>query len=247
VTGCCRWGERLVVGSGKVGDALGVAVEKSAERLGGDPLLGQSVVSDLWECDMWHQPFPSRRSLSVAVVGLAVLAGGCGVDPVGTEPLPTPMPSCTPDGSSAPCTWERAAEQAEAAAAFAEAEHAYREFTKERNVVMQDGGSKTPTSTMVRYADGDYLKTIQGFSEAGLEEGLHSEGDLEVRDVRPLEYSTNRVTMRACEDGTRVSVVSSSGEVIRQGTRGAVELKLERRDGVWVIIAAASVSDPSCE
>ncbi len=176
----------------------------------------------------------------VASAGIAVgLLGGCGTaSRSGPDPVPTW--SCTADGSGEPCTEAKAAAQAEEAEAYAEAMHAYREFTKERNRVLAAGGLESPPSeTMERYAAGDYLSF---YSERFLliwEIGATGEPGIEIEALQAVSMTGDSLSLRSCEDGSANVMTGANGEEIGGGGRGSVDLFFERLDDRWVIVDSA--------
>ncbi len=173
----------------------------------------------------------------VASAGIAVgLLGGCGTaSRSGPDPVPTW--SCTADGSGEPCTEAKAAAQAEEAEAYAEAMHAYREFTKERNRIMAAGGLESPPSEVFeRYAAGEYLSFFSEGLALMWEMGEIAEPGVKIEALEPVSVEGDSLILRACEDGRENVITGPTGEVLGVGSRGSVDLHFERLEGRWVIV-----------
>ncbi|WP_139283152.1 hypothetical protein [Raineyella antarctica] len=184
---------------------------------------------------------------SLALVLLALLAG-CGDSALaGPSSSPVPTWTCTPDASGSLCTQEKAAAQAEEAAAYAEAEHVYREFTKERNRLAMAGGSATPTAEMARLATGNYLDTVADFLATGHEAGRRATAPLEIINVEPRTYVDGRVTMLSCEDGSRIQIIDSSGSVVGTGAQGSVEIAVEHFPEGWKLVDGSDSEESVCD
>ncbi|MPM50754.1 hypothetical protein SDC9_97497 [bioreactor metagenome] len=163
-------------------------------------------------------------------MGVAMLLAGCGSDPRPAT-IPTPSFSCTPDPAGAPCTAELAAAQAEETRAYAEAEFAYREFTKERNRLLQSGGSVAQTSQMERYATGPYLEEMANDLKIVHDNGLKSTGEITVGNFGRKDSSSDRLEFYLCEDASAVRVFDSTGKQISQGRLGALRVIAVGGDG----------------
>lgn len=182
----------------------------------------------------------------VASAGIAVgLLGGCGTaSRSGPDPVPTW--SCTADGSGEACTEAKAAAQAEEAEAYAEAMHAYREFTKERNRAGMSGGVLAATPVMERYAAGEYLAFMVGELGVAAENGLRSTGELVITKLEPHGFSAQAVTILACEDARDVRIVDVQGVEVGSGTAGALLLTATGPAGERRISAAVDSEEISC-
>ncbi len=186
-----------------------------------------------------------RRSMTTAVVAgiAAVLLAGC--TPGQGAAGPTPTWSCLPDGTDEPCTAEKAlaqAEEAEANEAYDAAMLAYREFMAERNRLMMEGGTPSPTPEMERLASGEYLDSMGTFLASAHEAGRRTSGPIEVTLLEPLSYHGDQVKLTACEDARGVYVVD--GPMSVPGRLGAVTLLVERSEQGWKIAQGAD-ADPS--
>lgn len=187
-----------------------------------------------------------RMRLMTTTFTLAgLLLAGCSEE-TRADPAPSPTWSCTPDASGEPCTPEKAAAQAEEAAAYDEAMHAYREFTKERNRLLIEGGTPTPTPTMERYAKGQYLSEIASVLATQHARGLRASTGLSIVSPTPVSVSQDRVVVRSCEDGSGIRLVDSSGSSVGSGSRVAVEVTIECADGEWRIVSGRDSKESPC-
>lgn len=175
-----------------------------------------------------------RTTSAVAAAAAVLMLAGCS-GTTGATPTPTPEPTwtCTPDTSGEPCTAEKAAAQAEQAEAYAEAEHTYREFTKEWSRLSMQGGTASPTPVMTSLATGQYLETISMFLASGYEGGLRTTAPLLVDQVLPVAYREGEVQLLVCEDGRDIRVLSSDGAVVGQGSYSASDVKVIRDGSGW--------------
>lgn len=180
-----------------------------------------------------------KMTSTLVLVGAAIaVLAGCGGG-VQAGPAPSPTWSCTPDTSGEPCTPEKAA-------AYEEAMHAYREFTKERTRLLSSGGAPTPSPVLQRYGTGRYLEAMQTDIRSAQENGLRITGDVIVTDVQPQTASPTQVTFFACEDASRVRVLDRGGKEVGQGVAGAQLVTATGGAGAWQISDSKLSEDWSC-
>ena len=187
----------------------------------------------------------TTSTLTLVGAAIAVLAG-CGGG-VQAGPAPAPTWSCTPDNSGEPCTPEKAAAQAEEAAAYEEAMHAYREFTKERNRLGMGGGTPTPTAVMSRYATGNYLNDVEAFLASGHAAGRRADSPMQIVRLERVGFSGQSLELLACEDGRGVDILDTQGRKVGTGQLGAVLLTVAKVEGQWVVSDGQSIGAERCE
>lgn len=195
---------------------------------------------------MLRERWTTRTTLALAGVMTMLLAGCTATAGTGPTATPTPTWTCTPDDSGEPCTAEKAAAQAEEAAAFAEAEHAYREFTKERVRLMRSGGSSTPSPLLMAYGAGDYLAGLEEDLKSAEDSGLYITGDVVLRNFARDSYAGDRLTFLACEDASEVRVFDEGGNPVGRGSAGSQLLTAAKLENSWKITQAELAEDLPC-
>lgn len=187
----------------------------------------------------------SKLTPAWTMIGVAMLLSGCG----DSRPAATPTPSfsCTPDPSGAPCTAELAAAQAEEAKAYAEAEFAYREFTKERNRLMDLGNNDSyVVGSLSRFGTGDYLSFHQNTLDRMRQAGLKAGPGVVILSVKGVSVDSGELVLRACEDGRENVVKGANGEVLGRGSLISLDLQAKRESGAWLIASSKESEVSAC-
>ncbi|OYN91537.1 hypothetical protein [Parenemella sanctibonifatiensis] len=177
----------------------------------------------------WMKWLPTAALLVCLTAGCQTDTGGPPVSPTPTgggtsaptsaSSVPTPEPTCTPDGARYPearsCSEEERAEQVRLDELEAEAMQVYQEFWDEWVRQMKAGGSPEPSDYMKERASGPFLEG-QRLLLRDMHDGrgeLKGELTTVAAPARGLTFQGSEVALIACMDGSgTVTTYEDDGE-----------------------------------
>jgi hypothetical protein len=146
----------------------------------------------------------SRPCLLGAVVAVLTLTGCTGV----AGNTPTPVPPTTVTTAATPAETELQREMrldGEAAVAT------YRRALAVTKPLYDAGGLTEAPSQLTAVATGDYLELTMRDLRALKKGRLHTAGESKIAAAFPLGWSEGEMTVKACEDVTKVRVLDAAG------------------------------------
>lgn len=185
-----------------------------------------------------------RRSWVAVAAALCMVlpasACGPGEDPAGSPTPQTPATSTPTEVSASPSPSPSASESFPTDADFKAAEKAYRDFAAERNRLAMAGGTSQPTAALSDTAAGPYLEEMMGYLREQKKLRQRTDRPFVIRNLaassaRRNNAPTNELTLRVCEDGTKVTSLDKDGKPLFHGQAIKGQLYVRLVDGKWKV------------
>lgn len=192
----------------------------------------------------WMKWLPTAALLVCLTAGCQTDTGGPPVSetptgggtsaPTSASSVPTPEPTCTPDGARYPearsCSEEERAEQVRLDELEAEAMQVYREYWDEWTRLVREGGAPEATDRLKEHAGGPFLAVQLEVLTDLYEGGGVVEGDLTTIAVpaRGVSFDNSDVAINACMDGRGTSTTYEGDDQAYQGSLTIWTLSLKR-------------------
>lgn len=135
--------------------------------------------------------------------------GGGTSAPTSASSVPTPEPTCTPDGARYPearsCSEEERAEQIRLDELEAEAMQVYQEVWDERLRLLSEGNTSASLDYIEERTSGAYWLAMQRFVGEIQDEGgvVTGESTVVVRPARGVTFGDSEVVLSVCEDARK--------------------------------------------
>jgi hypothetical protein len=97
---------------------------------------------------------------------------------------------------------------------------------------------------MKTYADGPYLRAFSGFLEESA--GTKSKGAVRIAGLVNGSYSSEELTLVACEDGRKVLNYDKDGDLVGPGAAAVLTLKAKPVKDRWIIWDGDDEAVKSC-